>query len=225
MKIYIDINASADQSLIVDRLDTTQSQMPPLFYGDKFKLEVYPVNASQNPTWFGQSKLYLAIGTFGNHILQSTEGTFDGEKYFWNLDLNTTEFSDLTSTKESVQQLFEIQLSNTNGTSRTLLHKQVEIRNQLLGYQTFSLTIPNKPILGAYFIVPEPQAPTEIIARTTPKAPSFVVPFTRSVTGQPRNPYAPFDVFAEIATAPENPSDVEVQFSPYPTEVEWNKRI
>lgn len=204
MKLFINPNSPATDSLTASLDDQAAVTIPPLFFGDHLPLDITIHDGTGSlPGNYAESTLKVAIGTFTDNtpLLEVEKTLAPGELTAkFNIDLRGQNFDDLTLNQESVAVIFEVE-STLGNITKTIHQSRVEVRNQILSQQIVNLTLPLAPSEIEVEKLPLPDDPSNVTAAADPDAPSNVV-----VTMQ-QEPDAPSNVTA--GELPAAPSEVE----------------
>jgi hypothetical protein len=180
MKIYIDTTADPKNALIASQADSQAATMLTLFHGDVLPLQIMFTDGSGNPAEFsGQAnnEVIFAIGVLVPHqtYVKTEIMNYANNSYYADLDLNTIGLENALAGNESINLIFEIQLNNGVGQSKTLAQGDCTVRNQLNLFSAINSTLPAAPsVVSATDSTPE----------TVPDAPSIIQITQTNTNGQ-----------------------------------------
>lgn len=148
MRIYINENADATNSQVASLQNSNEARLPELYIGDIIELQITFGNGQGGYSTFqGRADIVLnsGIGVAKDRLPYTVTQTMEklSDYYFARLNLSTEELKNAIGDEEEIELDFEIQLSNANDMTRTLLQKKILLRNQLIQAQSIPLAPDN----------------------------------------------------------------------------------
>ena len=188
MKLFLNPNRVATDSLTRSTTDATSTSVKPLFFGDNLPLEItFHDGNGAFPDNLTEATIKVAIGTFtgGTPLLEEeiTLAPNSGVANF-TLDLRTQAFDDATLGLENTAAIFEIE--STKGQETKTIHQStIQIRNQMLSQQSVTLTLPSEPTIVVAEELPLPDAPSNVQAAADPDEPSNIQVIIQTIPEEP----------------------------------------
>jgi len=137
MRLVINANADATASQIQSLQNASEAKLPTLYVGDVFELQITFANGEGGYSSFqGRADILLntGIGVAKDRTPYTITQTLEKYSDYYSaiLDLATDEIKTAIGDEEQIELDFEIQLSDINTMTRTLMQKKVILRNQII---------------------------------------------------------------------------------------------
>lgn len=136
MELIINTEADASNSLVTAIENNTATSLLPLYLGDKRSIQVTLTNG-QGGLWeyTGQAGLgiLLGIGTLEDRNPMATASlAYSNGSYTGTIDLDNSDIENFIGTNTSEEFTLEVQVSFYDGTTETLLQKEIIILKDLI---------------------------------------------------------------------------------------------